>query len=401
MARGLRYVAYVDESGTNELDSTKSGVSNIFICTAVLVKEKDVADVSEKMRDISRSLCSGAEIKSSKIGKNHERRIRFLEMVSGIDFGYYAVVVNKDLVIKESGLKFKGSFYKFVNRLLYSRIAKECGALHIVADRIGGQDYMQSFDAYFKDKMPNLLSSFTHAFEDSARTPALQLADLVSGTLTFCYDDMKKGPHSLRFREILRNKEIELEVWPPVRRSGTGEVPFRKSSGAIFMSAKNRAIDFIDKSMNSVDGDIGMQAFVVKKLLYHQLFDDDCDECMSSNQLRASLEKVGFEKLSEPAFRNRIIGKIRDAGIIISGTKFGYKLAASEKDIYDYLDHNRKIIEPMLERIKKAKSVMRADLGENIGVFDLGEFEIIGRLVEVYGETRAEMLTRRDCKGDS
>ncbi|MFA6101378.1 MAG: hypothetical protein WCV67_00920 [Victivallaceae bacterium] len=55
-----RLHVFVDENGTNELDSEKQGVSHLFICTAVIIKALDIELVNSAMVDISRKLCSGA-----------------------------------------------------------------------------------------------------------------------------------------------------------------------------------------------------------------------------------------------------------------------------------------------------------------------------------------------------
>ena len=71
--------AFVDESGTNELDTSKPGVSNLFICVAVLVDAAGLDVTGAAVRKLSQDLCGGAEIASKRIAGNHERRLKFLE----------------------------------------------------------------------------------------------------------------------------------------------------------------------------------------------------------------------------------------------------------------------------------------------------------------------------------
>jgi len=395
MSNLSRYIAFVDETGTNALDTSASGESNLFICTAVLVKEFNCESVSKVLSGISSKYCGGAEIKSSKIGKNHARRMQILKEVSELEYSYYALVVNKDSVDPQSGLQFKKTFYKRINRMIYERVGREFGNLHVVADTIGGQEYMASFDGYLKNRRPNLISCYSHEFRDSKATPLLQLADLITGTLSFCFVASKKGEHSEQFRRMLSPKELYIEAWPPLRRTA-GEVGSCTPNEAILNSSRNRAIDFVEENSKLDDEFCRMQATVVQKLLFNQFFDFDHGGCQSASNLRGYLENLGFERLSEPTFRSKIIGKIRDAGVILSGTSKGYRLAVSEQDIQDYLDHNKNIIGPMLNRLKRAQTVIKADLGTATDILDAEGFRILKSLVECYSEKLLEELTTRN-----
>ncbi|SOB60494.1 conserved protein of unknown function [Pseudodesulfovibrio profundus] len=394
MSTPTKYIAYVDETGTNVLDTSTNGESNLFICTAVLVKESDNEKLSNVLLDMSKRLCGGAEIKSSRIGKNHDRRLRFLQEVKDLDFSYYALIINKDLIFRESGLQHKKSYYKYINRMLYERVSSEFSSLHVIADTIGGQDYMASYEGYLKGKMLNLMSSFTHDFGDSAETPLLQLADLITGTLGYCFIDTKKGSHSEQFRKILRPKELHIEAWP-IRRRERGESGICGQDDALLDSVRNRAIDFVEDNKTAGDEFCRMQSAVVQKLLFHQFFDCDSKDSLSASQLRSHLENLGFDKPKEPTFRSKIIGKIRDAGIVLSGKSKGYRLASSEQDIHAYLEHNRSIIEPMLGRLRSAQSVIKADVGTDVDILDSHEFQILKSLVECYSDTFLELSTEK------
>lgn len=126
--------AFVDETGTNDLGADKPGTSHLFICVAVLVDDKGLAATETAIRQLSQDLCSGAEISSKRIGSDHKRRIKFLKPLQALPFAYYALVINKDRIPKDSGLRFKPIFYKYINRMLYERLAKAGQNLRIIAD---------------------------------------------------------------------------------------------------------------------------------------------------------------------------------------------------------------------------------------------------------------------------
>jgi hypothetical protein len=116
--------AFVDETGTNELDATKPGVSHLFICVAVIVAESELTVIADAMRQVSKEFCGGAEISSKRIGADHGRRLKFLQRIQSLPFGYFALIINKDRIPRDSGLQYKRSFYKFINRMLYERLLK-------------------------------------------------------------------------------------------------------------------------------------------------------------------------------------------------------------------------------------------------------------------------------------
>jgi hypothetical protein len=101
---------FVDETGTNELDSDKPGVSHLFICVAVVVDDTGLTATDAAIRQLSTDLCSGAEISSKRIGGDHKKRLKYLERIQNLPFGYFALVINKDRIPKDSGLQFKPVF---------------------------------------------------------------------------------------------------------------------------------------------------------------------------------------------------------------------------------------------------------------------------------------------------
>ena len=109
---------YVDETGTPDLDVGKRGVERYYIAAAVFVDEEHAPEAEARVEGIAARLCGGAPIKSSRIGADHECRLRFLQAIQDVDFGYHALAVDKSLVREDSGLRYKASFHKFFSRLL-------------------------------------------------------------------------------------------------------------------------------------------------------------------------------------------------------------------------------------------------------------------------------------------
>ena len=380
--------AYVDETGTNNLDSSKPGVSHLFICVAVIVEEDTQGLATSGVQQTSMELCGGAEISSKRVGGDHERRIRFLERLCALPFGYFALVINKEKIPKDSGLQYKRTFYKFINRMLYERLLKNGRNLHVVADEIGGKDFMDSFVPYFEQKgMPGLFEKFDHKFANSAGTPLIQLADFIAGTLSYCFDQGKICAESKKFRELLRNKETAIQCWPwEATHVSISIHPPRSIDKVIRERMIHRVSEFLDAHERSTDLERRMQAQVLSNLFFARQFEDRERQALVSDELMRRLVQEGFPELSKQFFHARLIGRIRDDGIILAGSNDGYRLALSVEDIEEYLSHDKNIIEPMLARMLKARGSVLFDTGQNYDVLNKPEYHSLKMLANTFND---------------
>ncbi len=396
--------AYVDESGSNALDTSKSGESNLYICVAVVVDDAGREACEAGMEALSQRLNGGAEIASKSIGTKHQRRMQFLESIESLPFHYYALVINKDRLPKDSGFQFKRSFYKFFNRMLYRRLATGSCSLHVIADEYGGQDFMDSFQVYLESKgLPDLFSDFLHDFVDSTQSRMVQLADLIAGSLSYCFDQEKKGDHSAGFRRILRNKEAGIQCWPldymPSQEPSLSGSP---SLDSLLRDALcQRAQDFINDYEESIEDDQQMQAATLKRLLFARLYEDGSARSVYSATLIEALRDQGFEELSDQTFKLRVIGKIRDRGILLAGSNEGFRLALDEEDIADYLLHDKSIIEPMLNRLLLARNVVKDITHNQHDILAAGGFEGLLRIADEFHDSRIEAQAQRTTDDQS
>jgi hypothetical protein len=373
-------------------------VSNLFICVAVLVDDATRLETETSIRALSQAKCSGAEISSKRIGGANEKRLEFLSQVANLPFGYYALIINKDRLPPDSGFRIKRSFYKCINRMLYERLITTGKNLRVIADQIGGADFMASFDPYLEEKgIPGLFQNFAHAFANSADEPLIQLADLIAGSLSYCFDPQKQNAYSTRFRELLRPREIRIQSWPLESPSTLNENDrVFTDEIQICTSMTNRVTRFLDIHENSPDMDHRMQAQTLSYLLFARQFEDRANQAVMADVIMTRLRMTGFEQISKQAFQSRVIGRIRDEGIILAGSFDGYRLALSLGDIHEYLDHDGSIIEPMLARLLKAKESVSLDTAGQLDIFGERKFSCLKRLSEVFSDLRAsESAARR------
>lgn len=213
-----RVYAFTDESGAFGWDIENPNVSTHFIITAIIVKEPDLEGFTQKAEALRKKHFQTGEIKSSNIGGNHARRLRVLADLQGIPFSIFSVCVDKKKCIENmsmKGLQYKKTFYKFMNNIVHRELRRAFEKITIVADEIGGNEYMQSFCQYVTSHqdMPNLFGDAKFSFENSKNDVRIQMADFISGTLAYVFDRHKKSDDAPDYLKILNKKIIRVELY--------------------------------------------------------------------------------------------------------------------------------------------------------------------------------------------
>lgn len=383
--------AYIDESGNHDLETSKSGASNLFVCVAVLLDGNQDQLVERKMQSVSNDFFSGSEVKSSGIRSKHNRRIEILEEVCKTHFGYYALVINKSQIFKESGLKHKRSFYKFLNNMLYARLLRSGVNLRIVADEIGGKQFMDSFLPYLKKKgKPDLFTDYTHRFASSKLTPQVQLADLIAGTLAWCFDESKGSAPTKQFRDLLKPKEIGIASWPQHYTGFVGVLDDGEENerdAHVQECSINRAYRFIDEYEEDPDDKRRMQVSALRQLVHLRVLEEETPAgTIISDRLIHHLKREGFDIASRHQLSSQVIGPLRDCGILIAGGSDGYRLVCTVSDINRYLLHNACIMGPMISRLRTARESVKHDTANQYDILDADEFTLLRTIVESASE---------------
>ncbi len=363
--------AYVDEYGNNDLEVGKPGGTDFFICVAVLVDEVQRIHTEAGLSAIRSNLGLGAELKSSKVGSNDDRRAKVVDELSRLDFSYYAVAVDKARVLRDSGLRYKPSFYKYINKLLYRRLYQGILNLQVVADEIGGRPFMESFEQYMQREIkPDLWTEVTFRFSRSADESLIQLADFIAGTLARVLDPCLVGSRSKEFHALLKPHEIGVLTWPPRFWNPVPQDDIENEwDNVLALAAVERACQFLAEYEDSDDENRQMQVVTLNHLLYQSSFTEK-KRAIVAGKLIEHLVRQGFQEPSGPAFSSKVIGSLRDAGIVLSGGSDGYRLASCYADIRRYLDHGVSVIEPMILRIQKAREQVKLATNNSLDILD-------------------------------
>jgi len=349
--------AFIDESGNLSLETERDGVSNFYVCVAVRVTDANLETANETMLAISRDEFSGAEVKSHRIGGNHRRRLRILELIQDVEFSYVAVIVDKTRLYRDSGFQWQSTFYKYFHRFLYTELQKGNINLEIRSDDFGRTEFQEGFEKYLRDNHPpDLYSRWDHKFGDSREYPLVQLADLIAGSLTYCFDPDKRSDYSGQFRDLLKTKELQVKLWPldiiPLPELSPDESG--EYDDAVRHNNVTEALKFISTHEESEDEDRLRQVAVLQRLLFGITFEDDQGSIIGL-RLMEHLDRLDLPVPSDRELRKAVIGPLRDYGLIITGRQDGYRLATSMSDIERYVRHDATIIIPMLKRLQRAR----------------------------------------------
>lgn len=378
--------AFVDEFGAFGYDFSNSGCTTHFIISAIIVDRDNLQIVADGVSAIRQKYFQQGEIKSSKIGKNHKRRITILNELKQLPFHIFAFVCDKQKVYENSGLRLKKTFYKFLNNIVYQELRIAYSNLTITADEIGDNDYIQSFVAYVKSKeIPlDLFDNSLFRFENSKYNVILQLADIISGSLAYHYDERKKlDADGYNYISILGDKILRIKVFPEtfetfnVNQNDHNPEYNPEIADICYRKAKY----FIETNSKTEDVEIKQQIAILNYLLF-RFMNNSPRKYIPTKELINQLVYLGYDKMSLQTFRNKIIAKLRDNEVIISSSTGGYKIPSTEKELYDFVNHGKSIIMPMLSRLKTCNDVIRMGTDGKINLFERAEYHSLSKMFE-------------------
>lgn len=344
---------FVDESGDPNTNLAKSGVSTYFVLTAVVVESDRLEEEESKAREIAERYFRGGEIKSSRIANNVGRRLELLKACAGLRFRHYSQVIDKALILSDSGLNYRKSFVKFINRILYERLFESLSDLHVIADEHGTSEFMASFAAYLDRYVPRRLfeqSEFT--FGDSCRYPLIQVADLVAGSIHRCY----AGRDPMSVLEPIRPNTIIIDEWPPKYPEPLGYEELSRAeqhSYLVRQHAVRQANAFIEERSLSEDEDEQAQVSAVRYLLYH-FRSVDPESYITSTELRSHLHDLGFD-FSQRGFWQRVVARLRDENVFIASSRNGLKIPYSVSDLRQFVERVSGQVVPYMKRLERCR----------------------------------------------
>lgn len=376
--------AYIDEFGAFGFNFENEGCSTHFIITAIIIDENDISEIKQKVSEIRNKYFPNGEIKSSRIGKDHRKRISILNELKVLPFKIFALICDKRKIYEQSGLRYKQSFYKFINNLVYKELRSSFSNLVITADEIGGNDYLPSFAKYIREReIP--LSFFDKSlfrFENSKDDVIIQIADVISGSLAYNYDEHKKvKANGNNYKSMLASKILMIKEFPqtfesfniyqndlnPQYNAKIAEICYRKAKY------------FMETHKESKELEVKLQVAVLDYLLF-RFMNRSPRKYIPTKEIINQLCYLGYDRLSIQAFRTKIIAKLRDNEVIISSSPNGYKIPASEEELDDFIKHGKTIILPMLSRLKKCNDIIKMGTSGAVDLFQRAEYQVLANM---------------------
>lgn len=378
--------AFIDEFGAFGFNFDDPGCSTHFIVVAIVVDEKDLLTVSEGIEEIRKKFFQEGEIKSSKISKNHHRRISILNELKELPFHIFSIVCDKRKIYENSGLRYKKPFYKFINNIVHQELRIHYSSLVITADEVGGNEYLKSFAKYIRSKeIPlDLFDDSLFKFENSKHNQIIQLADLVAGSLAYNYDVRKVAKsNGCNYKSLLENKILRIGYFPEnFETFNVSQIGINPDySPVIAEICYRKAKFFIESNKNANDVEVKQQIAILNYLLF-RFMNKSTRKYIPTNELINQLIYLGYERLSLQSFRNKIIAKLRDSEVIISSSIGGYKIPSTEKELYDFVNHGKSIIMPMMSRLKICNDVIKMGTSGRVNLFEKAEYHSLAKMFE-------------------
>lgn len=373
--------AFADEFGNNSFDFESQG--SHFIIATVICKNNKLDNLREQIDELrKKNGFQTGEIKSSGAGPNHERRKRILRDIAKMEISVYAVVVDKRQ-LDGKGFHYKKSFYKYLNNLLYKELFRTFPRLELFVDEHGGNDYLKEFKKYVeKHHQPTLFSGSDFIVQNSKENPYIQLADFCAGTFGYIFDASKQSEHSREFEDILKPVISSISFFP-------SEITFRELLESnidenfdpqIAEVCYLRIEDFLNHE-SGIDQQKADQINLLKLLLLFQRANAK-NRYMTTSEIFSHLNQSRKDELKQEYFRTKVVGGLRDRGILIASSKHGYKIPTSAKDLSTFINHGKRIILPMLNRIQEARNAIKLATNNELDLVNNENFKELKNLLD-------------------
>lgn len=379
---------FLDESGAFGFNFKSKGCTSHFIVAAILVRESELNKVSASVELIRDKYFPNGEIKSSRIkNKFFRKRIEILKELMALPINIALLVVDKRLIPQDNYLrKDKKTFYKFFYQQIYSVLISKIKDISIHPDEVGGAQDLEEFKRYYyrKSDKYSLFHDIDFAFDDSKNSLIVQVADLFAGSIAKNIDITKVSPEDTTdYLSLIRSKILYRKDFPWTKEQFLDNTTFdSEDDKKIAEIALLQVDDFISIHQGDDEIDTKQQVAILDYLRF-RFINNQFRKYISTSELIRHLTFLGFDKISTSTFRMKIIAKLRDEGVIIASSAAGYKIPCKVSEVYDFINHGRNVILPMLHRLKTCNDTIRLATNNTIDLFERAEYKQLADLLDL------------------
>jgi len=362
--------AYIDECGSFGFDFTAEGNSRYYLLCAVVVENDRISDLHTAMNEIKHNNgFKDTELKSSRIGSDHKRRVRIISQLLPVEFRVVLLIADKQRFVEGSPLvEYKKTFIKYLHQRLYNTLYHAYPKLSIIEDETGSSEFQTSFKKYVESQRPefNLFNEYDFSYTDSRDEILVQLADLVGGSI----NKYLTGSDSPNYLEMLRAKVLTIDEFPNRKEPywGTATAEDFKFDRDIYELSMKCAKDYIEKHRADDSEEKRSQIAFLQHLIFQ--VNNNPSQYISSYQLVSLLRTYLGRKISRDFLYRRVVAKLRDEGVLIASCPQGYKLPISVDDIVAYLNQTHMIVSPMLNRMGKCRNLIIQRTSGRLDILD-------------------------------
>lgn len=366
--------AFIDECGSFGFDFCKEGVSTHYVVCAVIVNNKDIGGIEQKIEEIQRNKFGGSEMKSSSISNNHHRRINILTELLMLDFSLIILIADKQAFHENSPLtKYKGTFVKYLHRLLYDSMYCAYPKLKIVEDEYGTSEFQKGYRQYIRTNRPalNLFDDYDFDYVDSKNSNIVQIADIIAGSVMQHIIDTN-APDALKlFQSRIRDVIRFPKVFTP-KSEKIGDDSYYDAQ--IYNLAHKRALNYIEQNRNDLSEEVRLRSLFLRLLLFSaENFGES--QYIYAGKIVQELSDLSETKVTRDFLYRRIVAKLRDEDVLIASSSHGYKIPTCTEDIRTYIAQTDTVVSPMLARIGKCRSLISKETDGKLDILNAAEFQ--------------------------
>ena len=375
--------AYVDEAGDPHLSLEKAGTSEFYVVCAVLVDENNAPHLARRLDEVRGEHFGPSEMKSSGVGGNTQRRGKLIISIVNAGVKFYAIIVDKKKIDKDSGLQWKTSFIKYLHGRLYKRLYRAFSNLRVYADAHGSPEFMDSFKKYLEGRYQgHLFEKQIFAMVKSEDEVAVQAADIIAGTLLRVYS----GKDSKELVAALTPATILIERWPPDASMPdvvSGIPDEEKYDHLVAEQGVMLARQHITSNADTNDPDAESRVEALRYLLYR--YELDPSVYVEAKTVLDHVNLTREEVYSLQAFRSNVIGRLRSEGVIIASSNQGCKIPNSASDMHEYVSLVDGQAVPYLERLAVARNHLKFITTGEYDIVDSNKFPKLRKCLDALG----------------